>query len=85
MKISVELSIYPLSEDYKTPIKNFIKDLQTYTEIKVEANGISTHVFGEYEQVNNILQKEIKKTMEGEQKIVVISKMMNADRSGKKY
>ena len=76
--ISVEISYYPLNNNYLEPIKNFIKNLNTYSDIKVQTNGMSTQVFGKYDQVMNALTIEIKKASELDHSVFVM-KIVNAD------
>lgn len=78
MKTSVEISYYPLSEEYIPPIQDFIDRLNTYKEIVVETNGMSTQVFGEYDALMAILVKEMKKSMQLPSSVFVM-KVINAD------
>ena len=46
MKISIEISLYPLAEDkFKTEIWAFIKRLRLVDGLSVVTNGMSTQVF----------------------------------------
>ena len=47
MDCSVEISMYPLKEDFKPSIIAFMKKLRKYPFIKVNTNGMSTQVFGD--------------------------------------
>lgn len=60
MEISVEISMYPLTEDYLGYIKDFIERLENIQGISVVGNTISTQIFGDYDRVMDILKKEIK-------------------------
>lgn len=77
MKISVDISYYPLTEEFKAPIKQFIAKLNSYTEIIVKSNGMSTQVFGDYADVMRIITKEIEQAMELPHSIFIL-KMANA-------
>lgn len=79
MKTSVEISYYPLLEEFKIPVKNFIVSLQRYDNIKVKSNSMSTHVFGEYDEVMEAVTKCIKDAFEVPSSIFVL-KVMNLDR-----
>lgn len=79
MKCSVEISCYPLTEEYKPVIKAFIRDLQSYGEIKVEPGSISTRIFGEYADVMRILTETMGRTFDGPPASFVI-KILNLDR-----
>ena len=78
MKTSVEISYYPLLVEYVPPIKDFIARLNEIPEIVVKTSGMSTQVFGEYDQVMLALTKEIKKSFELPHSIFVL-KIINAD------
>lgn len=78
MKASVELSYYPLKEDYIPSIQEFIDRLRTYSNISVETNGMSTQVFGDYDELMRILVLEMKKSMEIPSSVFVM-KVINAD------
>ena len=79
MKTSIEISYYPLLEEFIIPVKNFIVSLQRYDNIKVKSNSMSTHVFGEYDEVMEAVTKCIKDAFEVPSSIFVL-KVMNLDR-----
>ena len=78
MKVSVEMSYYPLHDEFIPPIKHFIERLNHYKTIKVKTNGMSTQVFGEYFEVMDILKNEIFKSFEKPHSVFVM-KVINAD------
>ncbi len=78
MKVSVELSYYPLNNEYLEPIKGFIQRLNSYTNLVVNTNGMSTQVFGAYDEVMAALTTEIKKSFELPHSIFVM-KVINND------
>lgn len=78
MKVSVEISMYPLDKDYERPILAFIERLNGYPELEVMTNGMSTQVFGEYDQVMGIVQTEIKTSFVEEDKVVFAMKVLNS-------
>ena len=51
MKCSVEISMYQLDVNYIEPITFFIKRLKRHPFISLETNGMSTQVFGNYDNV----------------------------------
>jgi len=79
MKISVEISKYPLNEKYIEEIQNFIDRLNTYPKIKIITNTMSTQIFGEYDEVMNALKTEIKTSFERAVKQVMVVKFINSD------
>ena len=58
MHTAVEISLYPLDADYIPPIKDFIDRLNTYPELKVTTNAMSTQISGEHQRVFEILAQE---------------------------
>lgn len=82
MRISVEISMYPLKEVYKPAIIEFIKKLRTYEELRLETSGMSSQIFGEYEAVMDALQTEVKGVFQDPGKVVIIMKWLNDDVSG---
>ena len=60
MRITVELSLYPLTENYVAPIRDFIARLKTYKDLSIVTNATSTQIVGAY--VFEILSKETEPT-----------------------
>lgn len=79
MNASVEISMYPLKEDYKPSIIAFIKNLRKYPFIKVNTNGMSTQVFGDYKRVMNAINTEMENTFLNSNAVVFNLKVINAD------
>jgi len=78
MNISVDISYYPLKEEFIPPIKNFILRVNQYPDIDVVTNGMSTQVFGSYDLVMKALTTEIKKSFEIPHSVFIL-KIVNAD------
>jgi uncharacterized protein YqgV (UPF0045/DUF77 family) len=73
MKVTVEISLYPLHAQYTQAVLDFIERLRSHPSIQVETNGLSTQVFGDYELVmSKILPEEIKKVFEDQHAVVVM-------------
>ena len=77
MKCSVEISMYPLDINYIEPITFFIKRLKRYPFISLETNGMSTQVFGDYDNVMTAIQQEMKNSFLLQQKVVFNMKVVN--------
>ena len=60
MKTSVDISLYPLAEDYIPAIKEFIERLQQYPDVTVLRNNLSTQLYGDYDIVMDLLKVEIR-------------------------
>ena len=65
MKIAVEISLLPLTSDFKPPVRDFIARLREQPGLEVQSNTISTQIFGEYDLVFEILKREMRKNLEG--------------------
>ena len=78
MKISAEISYYPLHEEYVDPIRDFIHRMNSYSDLICKTNGMSTQVFGEYEVVMGALNQEIKKSFDLPKSVFII-KLVNSD------
>ena len=79
MKISVDISMYPLAETFKQPILAFIHALQANPEIVVRRNTMSTQIFGDFDVLMPLLNSNMKKAMETDKSVVMILKVVNSD------
>ncbi|MGV6830623.1 MAG: hypothetical protein ACWA5P_03550 [bacterium] len=80
MKISVELTFTPLTEEYESLIISFIKKLRI-SGLTILENPLSTQVYGEYDEVMTILNKEIKEAFNLMENGLLYMKMVKSDRS----
>lgn len=78
MQTSVELSYYPLNQEYVGPIREFIDKLNRNDKLIVKTNGMSTQIFGEYDDIMDTLQNEIKESFRNPHSVFVL-KIINAD------
>ena len=81
MKLSVEISKYPLHQDYISFIKGFIDRLNEYDGLKVITNTLSTQIFGDYDLVMQVLNTEIKRSYEEFGKAIFVCKFLSGDLS----
>lgn len=79
MKTTVEISKYPLNADYEPPILDFIGRLKAIPNIEVKTNATSTHIVGNFDEVMNVLQNEIKTSFEKYGKAIFVMKVLNGD------
>lgn len=68
--------MYPLTEDYKPVINDFLRRLNSH-RLETVTNGMSTQVFGEYDAVMKAIHDSLKPTLEGEAKVSVSMKLLN--------
>jgi len=76
MDIGVEISLYPLHDEYIPPIKDFIERLNQDGRFRVLTNDMSTQVFGRYEDVMGALTREIRPTFEKDGKAIFVMKVL---------
>lgn len=79
MDISVEISMYPLQDDYETAIIAFISALKQYPGITVVENTMSTQVFGPYEQVMQTVNECMRRSFKHYPALVLVCKFVNID------
>ena len=79
MQISIEVSLYPLSENFISPIDNFISSLKKYDSIEVRTNNMSTQLFGEFDDIIKILKVEMEKTFKSETNFASNLKIVNGN------
>ena len=77
MKVAVDISLYPLTENFIPPIQDVIERLNGYDGIQVSTNPMSTQIRGEYEDVMAALQTEIRETFEAVPKAVFAIRILN--------
>ena len=78
MKISVEVSLYPLADGYLDIIKATVARLAEAQDIKVKTNSMSTQLTGEFEAIMSVLQSEILQTFQNTDKAVFVCKFLNS-------
>ena len=77
MKVAVDISLYPLDENFIPPIKNVIKRLADHGDIEIEYNRMSTQLRGDFEVVMSALTQEMRTTFEDVPKAVFAIKILN--------
>jgi uncharacterized protein YqgV (UPF0045/DUF77 family) len=76
MRTMIEISLYPLNADFIPPIKGFIERLNTYPELEVTTNAMSTQIAGEHVRVFEILGIETAKTFAEAGRKVFVMKVL---------
>ena len=74
MKVTLEISNYPLSEEYEDKILDFINRCIAHG-FKTRVNATSTHVTGDYDDVMSMLQKEVRESFEKYGKMIFVVKI----------
>lgn len=78
MLLAVEISLYPLHQEYVPFIKDFIDRLNTDKHLLVQTSHTSTLVSGEFSYVMQIIQTEMKATFEQVGQAIFVCKFLNA-------
>jgi uncharacterized protein YqgV (UPF0045/DUF77 family) len=65
MRAAVEISMYPLSGDYRPPIQAFIDRLNTHSGLTIRTNALSTQIWGELAEIMSALTEEMTRSAAG--------------------
>lgn len=79
MKVAVEISMYPLTQDYEPPIIAFIQALKQVDGLQLVTNELSTQVAGEYELVMNSIKDCMKRAFDQTETCSFVLKVLNVD------
>lgn len=82
MRIAVDISLYPITDDFIPPIDDVIARLNKHDDIEVATNAMSTQLRGEYDDVMRVLHEEIKTSFEAMPKAVFAIKILNNPHKG---
>ncbi len=80
MNISAELTLTPIQDNYEPAIIQFITSLRN-SGLKVIENPLSTQVYGDYDAVMEVLQKEMKVALDAVDRGLMYIKVVKSDRS----
>ncbi|WP_320838202.1 YkoF family thiamine/hydroxymethylpyrimidine-binding protein [Zhongshania sp.] len=81
MKLSVEISMYPLKDTYIPAIQDFIDRLNSHADLQVLTNTMSTQIFGDYEVVMDVIKQEMRKSYEQFGRAIFVCKFIDGDLS----
>ncbi len=77
MNCIVEITKYPLTPEYETPILDFIHRIKAYDGLEITTGETSTVIRGDYDHVMNILTKEMKTSLDGAVRTSFVVKVLN--------
>ena len=76
MKLSAEITMYPLQDKYLPIIENFIDHLKSYKDITLEVFPTCTVVMGNFDVVMQVVSSSIKWSAYNKDKAVFIAKFL---------
>lgn len=76
MHVAVELSLYPLADEFIPPILGFIDRLRARPGLAVVTNSMSTQVSGELDAVFDALRAEIGRSFSDSRRAVFVIKVL---------
>jgi uncharacterized protein YqgV (UPF0045/DUF77 family) len=76
MLAAVEISMYPLTGDYRPAIQAFIDRLNMHIGLRVRTNELSTQVWGALDHVMRILTEEIGRAAGEAPQLVFVIKVL---------
>lgn len=85
MKISAELSLYPLRDAPIPLIEEYIKLLNQQPDIEVRTNSMSTQIFGECDAVMQAISRCTREAFLSDSSVSLVCKFLNVDRSQSDY
>ena len=77
MRVAVDISLYPLANDFIPPIDDVIRRLNAPASLEVTTNPLRTQVRGDYDEVMAALNREIKTPFYSSPKVVFAIKILN--------
>jgi uncharacterized protein YqgV (UPF0045/DUF77 family) len=77
MPVTLEISLYPLTEGHIPIINGFLRAVHG-SGLQAVTNGMSTQVFGEYDEVMALLTDALRPVMASEVCIATAIKLLNS-------
>ena len=76
MKLMLDISMYPLHDDYIPPIDAVIAKLHSYTDVQVHTYATATTVLGDHDLVMDILRDTLAWSHERFGKAVFVARLI---------
>ena len=78
MIATIEISMYSLTDAYEQNIIDSIQRIKLNKNIRMEVNGLSTQLFGEYDELMEVLKQEME-TVFNNGKAVFVLKLAGSE------
>ncbi len=79
MKITLDISMYPLQETYKDEILAFLNHLHANKGLAIRVNALSTQIQGEMSEVFSAVQSAVAEYFEAEKRASFVMKLLPGD------
>ena len=79
MRITAELSLYPLQSSYIPRIEAFVREIQEMPGLEVVVNQLSTQIRGELSDVTRAVEAALAMSFRDNEPQVLVAKYLNAD------
>ena len=79
MRITAEISLYPLQEEFVTSIRQFIVELRGSPELEVITNQMSTQIRGDFDAVTSAITDAMRASFATDGSMSLVVKYLNAD------
>ena len=79
MRITAELSLYPLRDDYIPAVQSFIHVIQDMPSLKIRVNQMSTQLTGELGDVCRAVETGLQRSFENGGSQALVVKFLNVD------
>jgi uncharacterized protein YqgV (UPF0045/DUF77 family) len=76
MRAAVDISMYPLTGEYRPPIQAFIDRLNTHAGLVVKTNALATQIWGPLDQVMRVLTEEMERSAAGGPQLIFVMKVL---------
>jgi hypothetical protein len=76
MDIAVEISLYPLDENFVPPIRDFIDRLRQHAGLQMSTNHLSTQLFGDHDRIFEVLRQEMGRSFAAGGKAIFVTKFI---------
>ena len=76
MKLTAELSLYPLADDYIPVIRTFIEKAREHGDMDIVTNAMSTQICGDYDRVFALVRQELKRSYKAYGRQVLVCKFI---------
>lgn len=79
MRITAEISLYPLQEEFLPSIQSFIHAIQAFPGLQVTVNQMSTQFSGELHDVSRALEQALETSFREGRPQVLVAKFLNTE------